>query len=217
MVGRPRKEVPVVKVFRAPRILTFEQLCDRLGLSRSTVFRRLREHGYYSSYNYSGRFLTIEEVADFDPRGLWFHKTARFSRQGTLKDTVEHLINLSERGSTHGELTSLLRVRVHNVLLELVEEKRVHRERLGPSFVYFTHKRSARREQILRRREFFQQLQKPRPTSQQIITTLLELIKDPRAERPDIVARCRRAGVSISRTEVDVIFEMFELDKKRAP
>ncbi len=82
---RPRRELDVVDTFRAPRVLTLEQLRGRLRSSRSTVLRRLDEHGYYSSYNHSGRFLTVEEVADFDSRGLWVWKTARFSRHGNLK------------------------------------------------------------------------------------------------------------------------------------
>jgi F420-dependent methylenetetrahydromethanopterin dehydrogenase len=45
----------------------------------------------------------------------------------------------------------------------------------------------------------------------------LELIKDPRAARKDVVLRCQRAGVSISPDVVDAIFEQYELDKKRAP
>ena len=78
-MGRPRNEFDVLKTFRAPRILTLEQLCRRLHWSRSTVLRRLDEHGYYSSYNYAGKFLTIDEVAEFDSRGLWVWKTAGFS------------------------------------------------------------------------------------------------------------------------------------------
>jgi hypothetical protein len=31
---RPRKELDVVKIFRAPRILTLEQLCPKMRASR---------------------------------------------------------------------------------------------------------------------------------------------------------------------------------------
>ena len=79
-MGRHKEEVPLVKMFLAPRILTLDVLCDRLRISRSTVIRRLQEHHYYSSYNFAGKFLTIEEVAEFDVRGLWAWKRARFSR-----------------------------------------------------------------------------------------------------------------------------------------
>lgn len=216
MLGRPRKETPLVKVFHGLRVLTLDQLADRFDLSRATVFRRLREHGYYSSYNYSGRFLTIDEVAEFDPQGLWVYKSARFSKHGTLKRTVEHFVGSSERGMTHEELAMVLGVRTHDVLLELVRGDKLTRERLGPTFVYFERRRSIRMQQILRRRQFFERKQAASPTSQLIIATLLEVIKDPKVQREEIGVRCRRSGVSISRATVDAIFEMFDLDKKRA-
>jgi hypothetical protein len=217
-MGRPRKEVDILQTFRVPRVLTIDDLCDRLSCSGRTVLRRLDEHGYYySSYNHSGRFLTIQEVAEFDTRGLWVWKAARFSKNGNLKQTIEHFVEADERGMTHEELATILGVRAYNALLELVHERRIHRERLGPTFVYFSHKAPARREQVNRRRLFLQEHQKPRPTSRQIIATLVELIRDPKAEREDIVLRCQRAGVSISRDVVDVVFETYDLDKKRAP
>jgi hypothetical protein len=214
---RPRIELDVVHAFRAPRILTLEQLCRRMRASRSTVLRRLDEHGYYSSYNHSGKFLTIDEVAQFDSRGLWGWNAARFSKQGSLKETVWHFVENSEYGMTHQELAALLGVRTHNSLLELVQEEWTHRERLGPKFVYLSHKTSVRRKQVRRRELLLEEGQTPRPSARQIIATLLELIKDPRAPRQKIVLRCQRSGVPISRELVDAIFETYDLDKKRAP
>ena len=214
---RPRIELDVIHAFRAPRILTLEQLCRRMRASRSTVLRRLVEHGYYSSYNHSGKFLTIDEVAQFDSRGLWGWNAARFSKQGSLKETVWHFVENSEYGMTHEELAALLGVRTHNSLLELVQEEWTHRERLGPKFVYLSHKTSARRKQVRRRELRLEEGQTPRPSARQIIATLLELIKEPHAPRQKIVLRCQRSGVSISRELVDAIFETYDLDKKRAP
>jgi hypothetical protein len=213
---RPRRELNVVDTFRAPRVRTLEQLCGKLRSSRSTVLRRLDEHGYYSSYNHSGRFLTIEEVADFDSRGLWVWKTARFSRHGNLKQTVNFFVENSQQGITHEELATLLGVRAHNTLLELIQEKKIRRERLGPTFVYLNRKPSLRAEQVRRRKSRLAQPKKPRPTSRQIIATLLQLIKDPVASRQQIVLRCQRSGVPISRELVDAIFQTYDLDKKRA-
>ncbi len=214
---RPRMELDVIQTFRAPRILTLEELCRKTRSSRSTVLRRLDEHGYYSSYNHAGKFLTIDEVAEFDSRGLWVWKTARFSKQGSLKETVWHFVEASQQGMTHEELTSLLGVRTHNSLLDLVEEEWLHRERLGPKFVYLSHKVSVRRGQVRRRKSLLKEGQKPRPTPRQVIAALLELIKDAQASREQIVLRCQRSGVSISPEVVNVIFETYDLDKKRAP
>jgi len=180
------------------------------------VLRRLDEHGYYSSYNHSGRFLTVEEVADFDSRGLWVWKTARFSRHGNLKQTVNFFVENSPQGITHEELATLLGVRAHNPLLELIQEQKIRRERLGPTFVYLSRKTSLRAKQVRRRKSLLAQPKRPRPSSRQIIATLLQLIKDPVASRQQIVLRCQRSGVPISRELVDAIFQTYDLDKKRA-
>ncbi len=216
-MGRPRKKADVLATFRVARVLTLEQLCDRLASSRATVLRRLKEHGYYSSYNHAGRYLTVKGVVDFDSQGLWVWKTARFSRQGTLKQTVHHFVQACERGMTHEELATLLGVRAHNTVLELVGEDRIRRERLGPTFVYLSRKPSVRRQQVLRRKSLLTEHQKTRPTSRQIIATLLELIKDPKADRHDIMLRCQRAAVAISRQLVDAIFDTYVLNTKRGP
>lgn len=215
-MSRSRKEVSLVRTFVGPRILTLEQLCRRVELSRSSVMRRLKEHGYHSSYNWAGRFLTIDEVADFDSRGLWFYKEARFSRDGTLKQTVGRLIAGSEGGMTHDELATILGVRAHNSLLDLVREKRIGREHLGPTFVYLSTKSSVKRKQVQERESLLAREPSPRPTSRQTVAILLELIKDPEVTRGEIVKRCKRAGVVLSREMVDVLFEIYSLDKKRA-
>jgi predicted transcriptional regulator len=216
-MARPRRELGLVRVFMAPRILTLEQLSRKLEASRSTILRRLDEHGYHSSYNHSGKFLTIAEVADFDSRGLWFWRTARFSQHGNLKETAEHFVTSSEAGVSHEELATLLGVRVHNSLLDLVQHGRIAREHLGPSYVYFSSKARHRKQQVRRRRALLKEAERPRPSSRQVIATLLELIKDPKATQDEILERCHRAGTSISRQLVDAIFEVYDLDKKRAP
>jgi hypothetical protein len=214
---RPRKELDVVRAFRAPRVLTLKQLCRKMRASRSTVLRRLDEHGYYSSYNQSGKFVTINEVAQFDSQGLWVCNAARFSEHGNLKETAWNFVENSQHGMAHEELAALLGVRVHNSLLELVQEEWTHRERLGSRFVYFSHQASLRRKQVRRRKSLLEEGEKPRPSARQIIAALLELIRDPQAPRQKIVLRCQRSGVPISRQLVDAIFETYDLDKKRAP
>jgi len=215
-MARPRREFALVKAFLAPRILTIEQLSIKLDASRSTVLRRLDEHGHFSSYNHSGKFLSIAEVAEFDSRGLWSFRTARFSEHGNLKKTVEHFVTSSEAGLKHSELATLLAVRQHNQLLDLVEDGRISRQRLGGSYVYFSPKARARKQQVKRRIALVKAAEKPRPSHGQIIATLLELIKDPEATPAEILARCQRAGTSISRPFLDVIFERYDLEKKRA-
>jgi len=213
---RPRKQANLVAAFRSARVLTLDDLGRRLSLSRSTTLRRLGEHGYFSSYNHAGRFLTIEEVAEFDSRELWVFKTARFSRHGTLKRTVEHFVRASASGMIHEELSMLLGVRAHNTLLDLVREGAVQRERVGPTFVYLSPNAGVRKDQVVARSLFLEEHPRVRPTNRQVIATLLELVRDPKASREAIVRRCQQAGASISLDVVDTVFSKHDLGKKRA-
>lgn len=206
----------MLKAFSAPRALTLQQLCQIFRCSRATILRRLAEHGYYSSYNHSGTFLTIPEVAQFDSHGLWTWKTARFSKYGTLKQTVAYLTQSSPQGMTHEELAMLLAVRVHNVLLQLVREGTLRRERIGPTFVYLHAQRPSRSEQVKQRRATLAARPTVRPTSQQTIAILLQLLQDPQATRQQILSRCQRGGVPLTPQVVEAIFQHYELDKKRA-
>ena len=148
-MGRPRKKLSLVETFLGPRVLTLPELSRRLNCSRTTVLRRLKEHGYYSSYNHRGTFMTIEEAARFDSHGLWLCKTARFSQRGTLKNTVLHFVQTSREGMTHQELVTLLAVRVHDTLLDVVKEGGIRRQRLRGPLLYFRGQRTLRRKQIL--------------------------------------------------------------------
>ena len=207
----------MLKAFSAPCVLTLQQLCQTFRCSRATILRRLAEHGYHSSYNHSGASLTIPEVAQFDSHGLWTYQTARFSKYGTLKETVAYLAQSSPQGMTHEELSALLAVRVHNTLLQLTREGTLRRQRLGPTFVYLHVRRSSRSAQVRRRRATLAGRPTVRPSSQQTIAALLQLIQDPQATRQQIVSRCQRGGVPLSLPVVEAIFARYELEKKRDP
>jgi hypothetical protein len=67
--------------------------------SRMSVFRRLREVGYRSSYTHAGRYYTLLDIPRFDERGLWFHQDVGFSRFGTLKSTLIALADTDQGAS----------------------------------------------------------------------------------------------------------------------
>ena len=75
-----------------------------------TVFRKLRELDYCTSYSHRGRFYTLRELAEFDENGLWWIRSVGFSSRGTLVATAEGLVNASEAGYAVEELDAIVRV-----------------------------------------------------------------------------------------------------------
>ncbi|NOG82942.1 MAG: hypothetical protein EX341_16485 [Candidatus Scalindua sp. SCAELEC01] len=69
---------------------TIEELKNALGTnSRMTVFRKLSELSYISSYSHRGKYYALVEQAKFDKTGLWSCGEAMFSCHGNFVETVK--------------------------------------------------------------------------------------------------------------------------------
>src|SRR5215831_19876278 len=84
---------------RRSRIADLPVLKQALGTSADlTVFRKLKQLDYLSSYTHRGRFYTLREIARFDEDGLWSHEGVWFSRHGTLVATLDAWVTRSPQG-----------------------------------------------------------------------------------------------------------------------
>jgi len=141
------------RLFRKQKIATMPELKAALGTEVDvTVFRKLNELSYRTSYSHRGQYYTLDALARFDPQGLWWYRSVGFSRHGTLVSTLETFVQDSEAGYFATELTEVLRVGVKEALLQLVREGRLARESVSGLYVYCATDRARRREQLLARR-----------------------------------------------------------------
>jgi hypothetical protein len=116
-----------------------------------TVFRKLREIPYHTSYSHRGRYYALDEVIRFDGRGLWTYRDVHFSRLGSLVDTAERFVNDAERGLFASELAQIVQVDVEEPLLRLVRQQRLAREKVSGAYLYCARDSARRRAQILAR------------------------------------------------------------------
>jgi hypothetical protein len=95
---------PVREFLRREKIATLPELKQVLGTTvDTTVFRKLKELSYRSSYSHRGRYYTLAEIPQFDPQGLWSFQSVWFSRWGTLVATVESLAACGTGRFSQGE------------------------------------------------------------------------------------------------------------------
>jgi len=143
----------LVSLFRRRIIATMDELKKALGSPVDmTVFRKLRSVPYLASYSHRGGYYALKESAEFDERGLWTYRGARFSQFGSLIDTVEVFVLRADGGWLAGELASQLGVEVKQPLLKLVRAERLVRQEVGGLYLYCAADPSRRREQLLCRR-----------------------------------------------------------------
>jgi hypothetical protein len=139
-------------LLQSQQIVTLGELKEALGTSATmTVFRKLTDLGYRTSYSHRGKYYTLEDIPRFDERGLWSYGAVWFSRDGNLLATAQRFVEQATAGCTARELHGLLDVAVKEALLQLYRRRRVHREDIGGRYVYFALEPSLRRKQRLRR------------------------------------------------------------------
>ena len=137
------------RFLRKNRIATLPQLKYSLGTEADiTVFRKLKELSYRTSYSHRGSFYTLDEIATFDERGLWSFDSVWFSRHGTLVATTEDCVTQSEAGCFASELEAILHVPVKEPLLQLVAQGRIARQSVAGLYLCCAGNPRTRQQQL---------------------------------------------------------------------
>lgn len=140
-------------LLRTRTIATLGELKTALGTDVDmTVFRKLAELSYRTSYSHGGRYYMLDGTARFNDLGLWSHRAVWFSRHGTLLATLDALVSAAEAGYWAQELKACLHVEVKAALWRLVKDKRLAREQLSGVYLYCASDGPVRAQQLARRR-----------------------------------------------------------------
>ena len=127
----------IVDLLREQIIASLPEVMAALGTrARRTAFRKLRDLAARTSYSHRGGYYTLDELADFDPRGLWSFNGVHFSSAGTLIATAESFVNQAQAGHFGEELDNLLHVGTQDALRKLVRGGRLTRQKLAGQFLY---------------------------------------------------------------------------------
>lgn len=155
-MDRPTSNSDVLRaILKKQKIATLDKLKQAIGTtSTMSVFRRLKELGYRTSYSHRGRFYTLAETPKFDNDGLWSYQSIGFSRFGNLLQTAQQFVEQAGAGFTAAELRGLLHVEVKQSLLQLVQQRQLGRERIGQHFVYLSRAKERRTRQKQQRQEY---------------------------------------------------------------
>ena len=142
----------LAKALRQSKIATMSELKRALGTEVDvTVFRKLKQLAYRTSYSHRGSYYTLHETAHFDQNGRWSFQSVWFSRQGTLLDTAQAFVENSSAEHFAEELDHLLQVGTKEPLLRLMQHERVARESVGGLYLYCSMNPVLRERQLLAR------------------------------------------------------------------
>ena len=145
------------KFFDRHKIATLDQLQEVLeNPARCTVFRKLNELHYLSSYSHRGKYYTLRSIARFSEKGLWSFRSVCFSRFGNLLQTCQAFVDSSDAGYSAGQLKDILQVKTKHALTQLVRAGRLARETFDSVYIYFSGQKEAADRQIKARKVLLQ-------------------------------------------------------------
>jgi len=208
------------------KIATSETLRRIWGCSQPTVLRRLKRVGYYSSYNFNSTYFTLEGIPQFDRHGLWECRRVRFSQWGTLRETIRHLVDDSQKGLTLGELQDILQTRVSNQVRFFAEEGVLVRMRYAGGSVYYSSGEPRRlvqkdqRERMVKPATQVQwgkdKLLASRQSALWVIEILAAKIAQPEWGVQEVYGTLSGRGIQMPAGVVRAVFEQFGLAKKNS-
>ena len=201
------------KLFRRRMIADLNILYQTIEThSRMSVFRRLQELRYLSSYSHAGRYYTLADIPHFDDYGLWFHQGVGFSKFVTLRNTIIEMVNSSTTGMTHPELHNLLRVRVQDTLLNLVRTEQIKRKKDQGLYIYVNADVNRADKQLSQRRAYVQ-VTEPLPTAS-VIEVLVEAINavGNQVSPAVVTARLKARSVTANIEQVKRVFVRYGIN-----
>ena len=218
---RPPRSPELLRTLLATHaVVQFRDLQHALhDASPATTFRYLNQVPYQRSYNYNGRYYTARNVQRDDRFGLFCIGDICFSRDGTLAQTLQRLVEEASAGWTQRELQQLLRVRVQPLLLEAVRRARIARENVEGVYVYVHLQHGVREAQLQRRTEQIASASVGlsdgtlEVSDRMVIEILLTLIRHPGSDEGQVVRRLRGHRPPITARQVHGVFEQYDLDK----
>jgi len=216
------RQAAVLDYFARRPVATLDQVRSSLSVSHMTVFRALKAHGYYTSFNHNARYYALRQTPRFDARGLWFYRTIGFSRRRTLPDTVLSLACESAAGATAAELSGLLRTPVANLLARLAQQGLLARRRQGRQAVYLAPDAPRQGPQWQRRCQPEQAPAAPVALPAHlpvplVLAVLQEWVRSPEASPAQLCRSLRGRGVAATPQQARDVADHFLLKKSWAP
>lgn len=200
----------LISLFTKQPCWTIDPLAKQLNYSIPSTRRFLAQTGYYSSFTHNGRWYTLASMPRFGRWGLWFHQDIGFSRAGSLTHTLITLVSNSSAGMSAEQLGEILRCRCHSVLVKLVRQSRLRRQRYGRAFVYLASDDDTASAQSC----MIQKAHAVELPAEIAVLILAEFIRNPKAGFGKLAKTiARRTGILIETGQIQALFDQYDLKK----
>jgi hypothetical protein len=208
-----QKKIKQAKILiKKKKVFTVDYLGSVLNCSIPSVRLKLKTWRTYTSYNQNARYYALPDVPQFDEHGLWKHKNIFFSKHGTLKQTVVHLIQNASSGLDGNQISEIVGLPQQSFLHHFCDTQGIRREKYDGIYVYFSDDHRYH-QQVTNRLESLKQSTKVL-TDADIVIILVAVIKHHNITVDDLARLPQIKEKNISPIRLREFFERHGLKKK---
>ncbi len=213
----PEKENETIRLFKQRKVMTVLELSRRMECSIPTIRKRLSRWGAYTSYNKNGRYYLMPDIPRFDENGLWDYRGIRFSRFGTLKQTVIQLVNKSQQGFSASEIGTLVGIDPRSFMLQFRDVQEIRREKIEGTYIYFGGSPTEYLVQKEKREAVAVERALILPSDSEALVILVDILKHPRTTIKESVVRVRGKGIAVREQTIRSLLDYHTITLKKTP
>lgn len=212
----PNTVKAVCRQLEKHKIFTIVELADLLKCSISNARLKLRQWNTYTSYNQNGRYYTLPQVPRFDQHGLWRYENAAFSKHGSLKKTIVHLVATAPAGLSGKQFGDLLGLSPQSFLHHFRNCPGTRREKHDGVYVYFSEDPSVYERQVRERRTIFYRPSVVTISDPEAVMILVAIIKHHgiTAEQILVLPEIKKSKIKLA--AIQGFLDYYGLEKKTA-
>ena len=135
-------------LLKKEKIFTLSHLVSLLGCSSRAAQTKLQQWQTYTSYNKNSKYYAMPDIPNFNVHGLWHYKGISFSKNGSLKNTVIHLICGSDSGLSGTQIGKLVNLPAQSFLHHFRNVVGICRKKQEGVFIYFSDDPEQYRQQV---------------------------------------------------------------------
>lgn len=203
-----------IEGFRKKKVVTIDDLVNSMHCSTITVRRYLKQWHAITSYNKNGCYYVLPTIPKFNEYGLWQYKTIRFSKYGSLKRTIIHLVEDSLSGRDASEIAQWVDMDPHPILSRLIGKSALQRKKVSGVFVYFSVNEERLNNQFQKRLEIRTPESIGLPSDAMGVAILVEKIKNPKLTSKTLSRRLQNRGITVSSKMIENFFAYHDILKK---
>jgi len=214
---RPNTFAPesIEKMLKEKKVMSIQQIIQRIGCSSRTFYRLIQEIDHYSSYNLLRKYVTLKETPQFDELGLWEDNGILFSKSGGVQSTIKHIVEQSKMGLSASQINNTLKIRVNNQIRGLVRQMEIAKKKFGQFQIYFSADKETKKQQIQQKKQAEDaKLEGIPATRAQLIKILLTLIEHYKITAGALYKLLQGKGQKVPRRAIIWVFDRFQIEKK---